>query len=131
MKNKKYTKITAALNAMSKDDIYSMMLFILYKLKESPDCLALSELCYIINNDSLNKFLRYYGGMTITIPTLEELKTVLQALYLYEYVNIDGGDFKDGLKVVSGDMYNPETIKEIYVKVVEVMSDYEFKRDSD
>ena len=60
MKNKRITRVTAALNSLNKDDIYSMMLFILYKLKDSPDCLALSELCYIINNDSLNKFLRYY-----------------------------------------------------------------------
>ena len=36
--------------------------------------------------------------MTITIPTQHQLKLVLQALSLYQYVNLENGDFEAGLK---------------------------------
>ena len=128
MKNKRLTKVTAALNSMNKDDIYSLMLFTLYKMKDIPDYLTLSELCYVIDGNNLARFLSYFGGMTITIPTLKDLRLVLQGLTLYQYVNVEGGSFEDGLKAVIGDEFSPDQIKEIYAKIVEVVSNYEFSK---
>ena len=128
MKNKRLTKVTEALNSMNKDDIYSLMLFTLYKMKDIPDYLTLSELCYVIDGDNLARFLSYFGGMTITIPTLKDLRLVLQGLTLYQYVNVEGGSFEDGLKAVIGDEFSPDQIKEIYAKIVEVVSNYEFSK---
>lgn len=129
MKNKRVTKVTAALNSMNKNDIYSMMLFTLYKMKDLPDCLTLSELCYILDGENITKFLRYFGGMTITVPRLEDLRLILQGLYLYQYVDVEGGDFKDGLKAVCQDEFDPDAVKEVYSKIIEVMSEYEFEHD--
>ena len=42
---KRTTKISEALRSMNKTDIYSLMLFVLYKMKEDPDYLTLTELC--------------------------------------------------------------------------------------
>ena len=128
MKNKRLTKVTAALNSMNKDDIYSLMLFTLYKMKDIPDYLTLSELCYVIDGNNLARFLSYFCGMTITIPTLKDLRLVLQGLTLYQYVNVEGGSFEDGLKAVIGDEFSPDQIKEIYAKIVEVVSNYEFSK---
>lgn len=128
MKNKRITRVAAALNSLNKDDIYSMMLFTLYKMKDIPDYLTLSELCYVLDSDNLTKFLSYFGGMTITIPKLKDMRLVLKGLTLYQYVNVEGGDFEDSLKAISGDEFSSDDIKEIYVKVVEVISNYEFSR---
>lgn len=128
MKNKRLTKVTAALNSMNKDDIYSLMLFTLYKMRDIPDYLTLSELCYVIDGDNLSRFLSYFGGMTITIPTLKDMRLVLQGLMLYQYVNIEGGSFEDGLKATVGEEFSPDEIKEIYTKIVEVVSNYEFSK---
>lgn len=124
--NKRLTKVTEALNSLNKEDIYSLMLFTLYKMKDIPDYLTLTQLCYILDGDSLNRFLRYYGGMTITIPTEHQLKLVLQALSLYQYVNLESGDFESGLKAVVSHEYDKDEVKEIYAKIIEVLADYEF-----
>lgn len=124
--NKRLTKVTEALNALNKEDIYSLMLFTLYKMKDIPDYLTLTQLCYILDGDNLNRFLSYYGGMTITVPTEQQLKLVLQALSLYQYVNIEKGDFETGLKAIVAHNYDIDEVKEIYVKIIEVLADYEF-----
>lgn len=129
MKNKRVTRITAALNSMGKDDIYSLMLFTLYKMQNIPDYLALSELSYLLDGDSLTKLLSYYGGMTITIPKLRDMRLVLKALFLYQLVNIEQEDFKDSLKAVASDEFTVDEIKDTYTKILEVMSDYEFEKN--
>jgi len=123
---KRLTMITEALNSLNKDDIYSLMLFTLYKMRDVPDYLTLTELCYILDGDSLNKFLHYFGGMTLTIPTAEQLELVVQALCLYQYVNLEGGDLESGLKDVVTDDINKDEVKALYANIIEVLSNYEF-----
>ena len=124
--NKRATKITDSLNALNKEDIYSLMLFTLYKMKDIPDYLTLTQLCYILDGDNLNKFLSYYGGMTIRVPTQHEFQLVLRALSLYQYVNLDKGDFESGLKDIVAEDYNVDEVKAMYAKIIEVLTDYEF-----
>jgi len=124
--NKRVTKVIETLNELNKEDIYSLMLFTLYKMKDIPDYLTLTEMCYILDSDNLNRFLRYYGGMTITIPTQHQFKLVLHALYLYQYVNLENGDIESGLKAVVDNDNDKEEVKALYVKLLEVLANYEF-----
>lgn len=128
IKNKRITQITEALNGLDKDDIYSMMLFVLYKLKDDPEYLTLSELCYVLEGDSLSKFLSYFGGMTLKIPTLRELRLVLQGLSLYELINLEKATFEEGLKALTTDEFNTNELKEVYAKIANVVAEYEFDR---
>ena len=59
---KRLTKVTEVLDALNKDDIYSLMLFTLYKMKDIPDYLTLTQLCYILDGDTLNKFFKLLRG---------------------------------------------------------------------
>lgn len=129
MRNKRVTQITAALNELSKDDIYSLLLFTLYKMRDIPEYLTLTELSYIIDGESLNRFLSYFGGMTLTIPKSRDLRLVVKALMLYQYVNIEKESFEEALKAVSVDEFSIDEVKEAYTKIVEVISNYEFKRN--
>ena len=129
--SKKTTQIQAALNSIEKKDLYSMLLFSLYKMKDVPEYLPLAELCYIIDGESLLRFLSYYGGMTLTVPTMKELRLALQALKLYYQVNIDDeerGNFEDSLKTLADEEFTKEEIKEMYMKMSEVISKYDFNR---
>lgn len=128
IKKKRTTKIVEALNTLNKTDIYSLMLFTLYKMQDLPEYATLSELCYILDGDNLSKFLSYFGGMTIKVPTLRELRLVVQALLLYEYVNLEEDEFNDSLKALAGE-FTEDEIKETYDKIVEVIRDYDFKRE--
>lgn len=128
VKKKRTTKIVDALNALNKTDIYSLMLFTLYKMKEVPEYSTLSELCYVLDGDNLSKFLSYFGGMTITVPTLSDMRLLVQALLLYQYVNIEEGEFNEALKALA-DEFTEDQIKEVYDKIVEVIKDYDFRRE--
>ena len=123
------TKLTEALNSLNKTDIYSLMLFTLYKMNDDPKYSTLSELCYILDGDNLSKLLSYYGGMTIKIPTLREMRLLLQALLLFQYVNLEKGTFEEGLKAVTEDEFEPEEIKSTYKLLLEVVDNYEFNRE--
>lgn len=125
MASKRVTKIAAVLNAMKKEDVYSLLLFALYKLKDDPEYLTLSELSYILDGENLTKFLRYFGGMTLKVPTSKELRLITKALTLYQHVNLDGGNFDEAARALINDEFTRDDIKECYAKIVEVMTDYE------
>lgn len=126
---KKRTRIQESLYNLNKTDVYSLLLFCLYKMHDVPQYSSLSELCYLLDGDNLAKLLSYYGGMTIKIPTLKEMRLMTQALLLYQYVNLEEGDFNDCLQIVCGEEFNQQEMIDAYKKITEVVANYEFSRD--
>ena len=123
------SNIVKALNELKTADIYSAMLFILYKLNEIPEYSAVSELPYVIQDkQSLLNFLDFYGGTTIKVPTKQEFQTVLDTLLLYQYVNIDNIDFDTAVYQLNKSDYQVKDIKACYSKVAAVLNNYDFKR---
>lgn len=129
--NKRVSQVRTALDQLDKDDIYSLMLFALYKLRDMPEYLALSELCYVLDSDNLPKFLSFFGGMTLQVPTLKDMRLVLAALKIYQYVNIEHGDFEEALTASVTDEMSVDEVKDTYVKICEVMKNYEFGNKQD
>ena len=125
---KRTTKISEALRSMNKTDIYSLMLFVLYKMKEDPDYLTLTELCYILDGENLVRFLSYFGGMTIKVPESRDLRLVFQALRLYQFVNLEQGTFVDVLRAATTEEFDKEDIKKMYAKICEAVANYDFGR---
>jgi len=120
------SKIRTKLEELNKTDVYSLMLFVLYKTTDIPEYSTLSELCYLLDQKCLSNLLEYYGGKTITIPTKEEMKNVLNALLLYQLINIEGKEYKDAVEEINSPEYNESKTVEIYKKVVEIMEKYTF-----
>lgn len=129
--NKRVSQVRTALDQLDKDDIYSLMLFALYKLRDMPEYLALSELCYVLDSDNLPKFLSFFGGMTLQVPTLKDMRLVLAALKIYQYVNIEHGEFEEALTASVTDEMSVDEVKDTYVKICEVMKNYEFGNKKD
>ena len=63
--------IKQELNKLKEPDIWSLMLFVLYKVKDVPEFSGLSELAYIMDKKSFLKFCEYFGGCTIAVPKIE------------------------------------------------------------
>ena len=82
--------IKANLNNLHLSDIYSLILFIIYKIQDIPDYAVLSEMCYLLDGANLTRLLTYFAGRTITFPTEEDMSTMANALLLYQYINIEG-----------------------------------------
>ena len=84
--------INKELDKLTTSDIYSMMLFALYKVTDIPEYSSLSQLSYILDKDSLLKLCEFYGGLTIKIPTIEQLQTLLDGLLIFQLIDLENGD---------------------------------------
>lgn len=129
MENEKMkSNIEKSLEQLNKKDIYSLLLYVLYKLKDNPQYSTLSELIYILDNDSFANFLSYYGGQTITVPTMEEMQDVLTAFLFYEKkLNTDFSDDQifNSLNIPRR---KKDKIKSLYIDIVRILSEYDFKK---
>ncbi len=114
------------LNNLKSTNIYSLMLFAMYKLINIPEYSTLSELVYILNKDDFLNLCEYFGGTTIKIPTIHELKSLTYALLLYQYVNIDNIDYNEALKLIGHDSNELREVKTNYANLCEVLKNYKF-----
>lgn len=115
------------IESLEKTDVYSLILFAIFKMKDIPEYSTLSELAYILDKESLFNFLEYYGGTTIRVPTLQEFNVVIRGLLLYQAVNLEGVDFSKAFKNIESEYQNNDT-KETYFKLVKVLDKYDFRR---
>ena len=119
--------IRKELKNLKEIDIYSLILFALFKLKDIPEYATLSELAYILDKDNLLKLCEYFGGMTITIPTIDELESIVYSLILYQYVNVDKMSYPEALKIIGHKSSDLRKVKSNYNKLCTILEQYEFK----
>lgn len=91
---------------LKEEEHYVLNILLLSYLVNDESYKDIAELCFMFDEYSnFKKFIRYYGGKTLTIPTQEELRLALKHLLLFQYVKIDGKDFDESyLKVGLKDM---------------------------
>ena len=126
MRKKSY--LTSVLEKLSEKDIYSLMLFVTYKLKDDKKYSTLSELVYTLDKKSLLNFLSVFGGLTITIPKINDLKLVTNGLLIYQLVNLENIDLDVAIKEVNRGEFSEEELKNTYLTICEALSNYEFNR---
>lgn len=107
-------------------DVYSLMLFALYKIKDIPEYSSISELAYVLDKDNLLKLCEYFGGLTIRIPTIEDLETMLYSLLLYEMVNIEGMEYDKAIEVIGHKSSDLRKVKSDYNNICKILSNYNF-----
>ena len=120
--------IVKALRELDKKDIYSLILFVLYKLKEIPEYSTLSELVYVLDNENFIKLLNYYGGKTIKIPTVTDLKRILDALVIYEKRQNTDLPLDTLLKDLDVDTKDKNEVIKVLALIPTLLEDYDFKR---
>ena len=122
------SNILRALEELDKQDIYSLILFTLYKLKDVSEYSVLSELIYILDDKSFARFLSYFEGQTIKVPKINDLKNIINALLFYER--------KSNTKLSDEEIFNDlgvseedrSTLYETINLISEIIKDYDFKR---
>lgn len=124
-------RVKEDLAKLNEVDSYSLILFVLYKLREVPEYSAISELAYVLDKSNLLKLCEYFGGLTIKIPTIEELEEIVHSLLLYQYVNIDNMSFEEALKLLGQRTTDIRIVKRNYNKIKEVLEQYTFKNESE
>lgn len=120
--------IRTELDNLQKNDVYSMLLFVLYQLSEDPEYSTLSELAYILDKDSLFKLCEYYGGLTIKLPTLKELDCIVCAMLMYKRINIDGVSFSSAEKKIDTVLNSRCKVVDTYKRICDIMKDFSFQK---
>ena len=122
-------KIKKSLNNLHLSDIYSLMLFILFKVQEIPEYAVASELCYLLDGANMTRLLTYFAGKTVTFPTEDEMAIVTNALLMYQYINIDGETFTAAQnKLEKLTAKEKERVTELYVQILPIMKQYNIDR---
>lgn len=113
------------ISALRSVDVYSLVLFTLFQMKQVPEYATLSELAYVLDKQNLLYLLEYFGGMTITIPTKEELQLVINTLLVYQYVKVEKMSYQKALNMlVNVPKGQYKQIELLYGKVCEVLDKY-------
>jgi hypothetical protein len=120
--------VKTELNKLKTEDIYSLLLFTLYKSTNSPEYSALSQLAFILDEHSLLNLCEYFGGITITIPKIEELEELLKGLDIYKQVHIDGKSADEVFAGINATDAEIDKLKQSYVSLSSVMANYDFSR---
>lgn len=124
------SNIIRALEELNKRDIYSLILFILYRLKNISEYSILSELIYILDEDSFARFLSYFEGQTIKVPKIQELKDIVNTLIFYERKTNTFLSDEEIFQEIGVDKKDVDKIYTTLNLISEIIKDYEFKEVS-
>lgn len=91
--------IDNALSNLKKEDTYAMMLMLLYASTDNPRYSTLSELAYILDHDSFLKFIKYYEGQTIEVPSIQQTNDSLRLLMLFQYYKVEKKEWHEAIKL--------------------------------
>ena len=119
--------IKSELSKLKTADTYSLLLFALYKFADIPEYSSLSELIYVLDKPNFLKLCEMFGGTTIKIPTIANIKMLSQALLLYQYIDIDGMDYKQAIELIDCASDERRQIKAAYAKLVKILNNYSFE----
>ena len=122
-------RVKEELANLKKADIYSLILFALFRLRDIPEYSTLSQLSFVLDQDSLLKLCEYFGGLTIKIPTIEELESIVYSLVLYQYVNLDNMSYDDAIKLIGPESSELRKIKSDYWKLCKILDNYNFNNE--
>ena len=85
---------------LDKKETYSVLLSAIYASEGDPKYRLLSDLMYMMDDETFKSFITLFEGQTITVPTLSQLTEMLKALMIYTYRNIQGKDWDTIAKLV-------------------------------
>ena len=119
--------IKKELSKLSEIDIWSMMCFVLFNVKQIPEYASISELCYILDKKNFLKLCEYFGGTTITIPRVQDLEELLYGLLLYQFVDVEKIKFDDAIKLIDTEKIEKSVVINSYNQIKQVLSSYNFE----
>ena len=116
--------VKKSLDKLSKKDIYSLLMFVLFKTNDVPELATLSQLIYLLDEDNFIKLIKYFGGQKIVVPTLSEVRELIYTLITYKLIEIDNINFEEAIKNIPDEL--KESVLSNYDKIKSIMLEYSF-----
>ena len=123
---KRKTIMEENLEKLTEKDIYSILFIALYKLNDIREYSNINSLITVLDKENFFKLIKALGGQTIKIPTVEEIMTIVNALLVYQNVNIEGQDMKKAFDFLALSPDEIIKVKEAYLVLCEVLKGFNF-----
>ena len=117
-------QLTKDVSRLKEQDILNVLLYAIYKLTNTPEYSAISELAYVLDKDSLYKLCATFGGATIKIPPLSLFKNITKALLIVELMQ-KGETFDDAYLKAEVDVRDKAEVIKIVNQLVEILDSYD------
>lgn len=117
--------VSKDVEVLTSKDIDSLVMFALYQIKDIPEYSTLSRMAYLVDRNSFLNLCEYFGGITVRIPTVQEVEEVTQALLLYQFIDVDGLDMKKAVSKLALTGNDIRKLKSNYVRLKGVLSKYD------
>ena len=112
------------INDLKEDDLISILLYAIYKMSNDGEYSTLSELIYVLDRNTLYKLCSIFGGVTLKIPTLTELKIFIGALVVYQSMVEEGTSFNTAFNKTNLDISYKKEVFNIYNILTDIISNY-------
>ena len=115
------------ISQLNEDDVYTLVFFLLYKLKDDPDYAVASELVALLDKQSLLKLCAYYGGKKLQIPEVRDIEKMLDLIDAIIEVNVKHAmTIQDYCIRKSMEPQLGRIFINKYFQICELLKDYEF-----
>lgn len=118
-------KVKDGLYELTTKDIISLVMFVLFQMRGVPEMAPLSQLAYLVDEESFMRIVKYYGGQTVTFPTYDEVKSLFGVLLMYDDVELSGTKTLSEATANLTDEEKESTLR-LYKVVKDILKDYEF-----
>lgn len=125
--NHKMITVNKKIDSLKTKDVYSILMFLLFRAEEIPEYAVLSRLAYVMDKEVLLTLCELFGGMTIKIPTMDDLDKLLTAMSIYSRVDLDKEDKEQVFEEITEKYKNkipPASIIKLYEQLHDIMEKY-------
>ena len=116
-------------HTLGQSDSYAVICELLYALKENPKYCIMSELAYILDKDSFLRLIKYFGGSSIQVPSVDEWRETVQTIMLYQYFKIDNLSWQDALAKANIEKKDTRKFQKALMTFDEVLRNTKLGRD--
>ena len=104
------------------EGIYTVALGLLYVLKDEEPYRNVSRLAFTLDRKAFDNLIDTMGGMTITIPTREEVNSMLKALIYYQIRYVENKSFQEACRISGASLFEAQRVKK-YAKEIKKFID--------
>ena len=117
------------LQKLDQKDTYAIICEKLFTLKDNPKYSVMSELAYLLDKTSFINLVKYFGGLSIDIPTPEEFKQTRRLILLYQYFHIENLSWKTALQKAGYSMSDTRQAQKQLIEFSNVLENIKLGRD--
>ena len=115
------SNIVESLNKMKEEDVYGIILMLLYKLKDDEKYSTLSSLIWALDKENLLNFLTIFEGVELKVPRIKDLKLLVAALQVYQLTKFESKELEDALKDVLTSEISYNELKDTYFQISNIL----------